>query len=131
MPVDTRRAKLIPRRRICKITRSTVSERKGKDSALCEPWDEECEKCGIQMESGRPGRNKPGRPRIGGIPGESAFAGRRVFYSQVVGYGAKAQSGRGGAQAGDLLLQVVVHDAFQRDVAVVHDDVNRRQRLEA
>src|SRR6516165_2937069 len=82
------------------------------------------------MESGRPGLS-PNRPRIGGIPEESALVGRRVLYSEVVSYGAEAQSRARGAHAGDLLLQLSVHDSFQRHVAVVHDNVNRRQRLES
>ena len=41
------------------------------------------------MESGRLGL-APDRPRVGGIPEESALVGRRVFYSEVINDGAEA-----------------------------------------
>src|SRR3977135_365590 len=53
----------------------------------------------------------------------------RIFHAEVILHWPEAESGRGCSHVGDLLFQVAIHNAFQRHVAVLHDNVNWRHSL--
>jgi hypothetical protein len=53
----------------------------------------------------------------------------RIFHAQVILHRAEAESGRGRPHVSDFLFQLAIHYAFQCHMAVLHDNVNRRDRL--
>ena len=52
-----------------------------------------------------------------------------MLHLQVVDDGTKTQPGSGRADAGQILLEIVGDDPDQRDVAIIHDDMDRRNGL--
>src|SRR5260370_42455943 len=54
-----------------------------------------------------------------------------IFHAQIVMHRSEAQAGGRGANSGHILLHFVIHHAFQCYLAVLYDDVNGRNSLDA
>src|SRR5437867_341954 len=54
----------------------------------------------------------------------------RVLNSEVVLHSSEAQTSRGGAGIRQIPFELVVDDAFKRNMPVLHDDMDRRNGLD-
>src|SRR6267154_6836335 len=76
---------------------------------------------GWRVRSSEAGRWHPGNfAALLGLLAAAAH-GQVVFYRKHIGYAV-------GAQAGEILVALTVDHAFERDIPVFHDDVNRSHR---